>query len=192
MTREIRHLRSGDEMARYAALRAYACNDDRGNEALARFPAMYRRDWCMGVCDDGALAGALAVIPSEQYITSPRNLWFGIMLRIVGVERAVAARPALPQSHGRHNIIELVDAAAPWNAGRWRISAKAGCMSAERTSVEPEIVTDACGRAAMYNGYLAPADAARCGAVEVPIRDAVARLSGLFSVSAPPCCADEF
>lgn len=407
VTREIRHLRSDDEMAQYAALRAYAFNDDRSDEALARFPAMYQRDWCMGVFEDGALAAALAVIPFEQYInggrvplggvatvasapehrrrgnvgtllraalqsmrergqalsalytphyslyrrygweiassiattsfppkqmrvrgpegggriervgpdawprlhrvyterhrngngamvrdehrwrhdvlanngvgerdaaiwvdedgsdtgyvvyaarhrptgprwgettlrvydwaaldaaayagllryllahdlvdaitmqsspheplwqmfeeprfiTTPRNLWFGIMLRIVDVERAVAARPALPQSDGCHAVIELADDAAPWNAGRWHISARSGCMSAERTSDEPELAMDARALAAMYNGHLAPADAARCGVVDVRVPDAVPRLSGLLSVSAPPYCADEF
>jgi predicted acetyltransferase len=407
VTREIRHLRSSEEMAEYAALRAYAFNDDRSDEALARFPAMYERDWCMGVFEDGALTAALTIIPFEQYInggrvplggvatvasaperrrsgnagallraalqvmrergqalsglytphyslyrrygweiassvattsfppklmrvrgphggghiervrpdawprlhriyterhaqgngalvrderrwrrdvladngvgerdaaiwvgddgsdggyvvyaarhhpsgsprgettlrvydwaaldaaayagllryllahdladritmpaspqeplwqmfeeprfiTTPRHLWFGIMLRIVDVERAIAARPALPQADGSHAVIELADDAAPWNAGRWRIAASAGRMCASRTTDEPELTTDARALAAMYNGYLAPADAARCGALGVRVPDALARLSSLFAVSAPPYCADEF
>lgn len=72
VTREIRPLRSGEEMAQYAALRAYAFNDDRSEEALARFPAMYRREWCMGVFEDGTLVAALTIIPFEQYINGGR------------------------------------------------------------------------------------------------------------------------
>lgn len=407
VTREIRPLRSGDEMAQYAALRAYAFNDDRSEEALARFPAMYRREWCMGVFEDGTLVAALTIIPFEQYINggrvplggvatvasaperrrsgnagallraaletmrergqalsalytphyslyrrygweiassiastsfppnlmrvrgpeggghvqrvgpdawprldrvyteryrqangamvrdehrwryhilsrdgtgardaaiwvdddgrdtgyvvyatryrqtgqprgetvlrvhdwaaldaaayagllryllahdlvdtvtmrsspdeplplmfdeprhiaSPRHLWFGMMLRIVDVERAIAARPSLPQASGLGTVLGLTDDAAPWNAGRWRVSADGACMRAERTTDEPELLMDARALAAVYNGFLAPADAVRCGMIDALTPAAVARLTSLFAVSAPPYCADDF
>src|SRR5438045_5523054 len=77
----------------------------------------------------------------EPYHVEPRA-WDGYMLRLVDVAAAIEARPALPQASGKGVTIALSDAAAPWNAGTWRIESSEGRMSAERTNTAPELEMD--------------------------------------------------
>lgn len=70
------------------------------------------------------------------------EFWDGFMLRVVDVEKAVAARP--PSAKGGDApqdafTVHIADAAAPWNQGAWRIGCSGGRLSAfvEAREIDP-------------------------------------------------------
>jgi predicted acetyltransferase len=127
----------------------------------------------------------------EPYHVEPRA-WDGIMLRLVDVQTAIEARPALPQASGNGVTIALSDAAAPWNAGSWHIESSEGRMSAERTNAAPELEMDVRALASLYNGFVKPIDAVRVGQVRVLTDHALPAATDLFSVAYAPFCPDDF
>jgi predicted acetyltransferase len=114
------------------------------------------------------------------------------MYRIVDLPRAIEARPALAAASGHGVTVGISDAAAPWNAGSWRIECREGRMTAERTPEAPEAELDIAALAALYNGYLRPAEAERAGAVRALAPHAIDELADLFSVAFAPYCPDDF
>jgi predicted acetyltransferase len=126
------------------------------------------------------------------HIAEPPGAWFGTMLRLIDVQRAVEARPALPQASGKSVTIALIDETAPWNAGTWRIESHEGRMSAERTDRAPELEMDVRALAPIYNGFTRPAEAVRVGAVRATSDRAVAAATDLFGTSFAPYCPDDF
>jgi predicted acetyltransferase len=127
----------------------------------------------------------------EPYHVEPRA-WDGYMLRLVDVERAIEARPALPHVSGMGVTIALTDSAAPWNAGTWRIESSEGRMSAERTNTSPELEMDVRALASIYNGFVKPVDAVRVGQVRALSDPALRAATDLFSVAYSPFCPDDF
>lgn len=126
------------------------------------------------------------------YIASPPGAWIGPMLRLVDLQRAVEARPAVPQAAGKSLTIGLTDVHAPWNAGTWQIECRDGRLAAEATKVKPQIEMDICALAPIYNGFTKPIDAARLGTVRVHDANALAALTDIFSASFTPYCPDDF
>ncbi len=133
-----------------------------------------------------------AAFVEPTYFTQPTGAWFGIMLRLVDVQRAIEARPALPQASGKGVAIALTDEKAPWNAGTWRIEAREGRMSAERTTSAPGLEMDVRALAPIYNGFLKPADAVRVGVARTASEDAIANATDIFAVSHATYTPDDF
>jgi predicted acetyltransferase len=133
-----------------------------------------------------------AAFEEPTHFEEPHRAWPGIMLRLVDLERAVAARPALPQASGKAVLIELTDKSAPWNEGTWRIEAAEGAMRAERTDAAPELEMDVRALAAIYNGFTKPADAVRVGQARALSQGAVAAATDIFAVSHAPYTPDDF
>lgn len=118
--------------------------------------------------------------------------WWGILLRIVDVQAALEARPALPSGSGRALTIALTDDTAPWNAGGWRVECSEGRISAERTDAAPQLSMDTRVLAPIYNGFVTPRDAALAGGVRVHDDRALDDAAAIFAVNAAPYCRDEF
>ncbi len=127
-----------------------------------------------------------------MHIAEPPGAWFGMMLRLVDVQQALEARPALPQASGRGVTIAVSDDAAPWNAGTWRVECSEGRISAEPTEAAPEIEMDVRALAPLYNGFTKPADAVRVGQVRAHSRAAVEAATDIFATSFAPFCPDDF
>jgi len=138
---------------------------------------------------DEPLAGAFV---EPTHMSEPAGAWPGIMLRLVDVQRALEARPALPQASGRGVTVALRDDKAPWNAGTWRIESSEGRISAERTAGAPQLEMDACALASIYNGFTKPADAVRVGAVVARNDEAIGAAADIFAVAFAPYCPDDF
>ncbi|HYM14381.1 MAG TPA: GNAT family N-acetyltransferase [Dehalococcoidia bacterium] len=142
------------------------------------------------------LCGADEPLPEAfdepAHITEPPGAWFGMCLRLVDVQRALEARPALAQASGRSLTVGLTDDTAPWNAGTWRIECRDGRMTAERTQALAELEMDARALAPIYNGFTKVADAARVGSVRSSSDAAIAAATDIFSTTYAPYCPDDF
>jgi len=134
--------------------------------------------------------------PLLSVLTDPWRVrmeaWPALMLRLVDVPRALEARPCLEQAQGRRLVLAVHDRTAPWNEGVWRLEAGDGRLFVQAASEQPDLTLDVRTLAALYNGYLAPAEAARAGLLEVGRRSALAEAAAIFSVSYAPFCIDEF
>jgi predicted acetyltransferase len=126
------------------------------------------------------------------HIAEPPGAWLGMCLRLVDVQRALEARPALPQASGRSVTIALTDEKAPWNAGTWHIESREGRITAKRTSGSAELAMDARALAPIYNGFTKPADSVRVGSVRTASAEAVAAATDIFATTYAPYCPDDF
>jgi predicted acetyltransferase len=118
--------------------------------------------------------------------------WPGLMLRMVDVPRALGERPCLEQAQGRRLVLAVRDGSAPWNEGVWRLEVDDGRLFVQASSEQPDLSLDARTLAGLYNGHLAPAEAARVGVLEVGRPSALDEAAAIFSVSCAPYCIDEF
>jgi len=116
----------------------------------------------------------------------------GMFLRVVDVAGAFASRPCLAEVSGQHLTFELIDAAAPWNAGVWRLEAEGGHTLAEKCRKAPGLSLDVSALAALFNGFLSPSEAARGGLIEVHSQAALTAADRIFAVRCPPFTADYF
>ena len=139
--------------------------------------------------DDDRLPDA---IDEPAHISEPAGAWFGPMLRLVDVQRAIEARPALAHASGIDVVIALTDETAPWNADTWRIAAHDGRMSAERTTAAPGLEMDVSALAPIFNGFTRPAEAVRAGSASASSEEALEAATRLFSTSFSPYCPDDF
>lgn len=114
------------------------------------------------------------------------------MLRVVDMERAVAARPAGPGAPEGTFTVHVVDAAAPWNQGTWRIESGGGALRAARTREGACISTDAATFAALYNGFMPASVAVRCGLAEASDEGAVALADRVLAAAYVPYSPDHF
>ncbi|MHB8375701.1 MAG: GNAT family N-acetyltransferase [Dehalococcoidia bacterium] len=133
-----------------------------------------------------------AAFEEPVHFAEPNGAWNGIMLRLVDVQGAIEARPALPHASGQGVTVALTDDAAPWNAGTWRIEAGEGRISAERTDAEPELEMDVRALAPIYNGFTKPADAVRVGQVRARSEEAIAAATDIFATAYAPFTPDDF
>lgn len=161
----------------YAAVLAYVTSHDLSTRIV------------MTASEDDALLDA---IEEPAHLQEPLSSWIGPMLRIVDVERAIAARPAAAHASGAGVTVELTDDTAPWNAGRWRIEAQDGHMCATRSASAAEVGLDARALAPIYNGFMRPAEAVRVGAMSASSAYAIEAATALFSTPFAPFCPDDF
>ncbi len=133
-----------------------------------------------------------AAFDEPVHIAEPPGAWFGLCLRLVDVQKALEARPALPQASGRSLTLGLTDEKAPWNAGTWRIESRDGRINAERTDGPAEMEMDARALAPIYNGFTKPADAVRIGTARAVSTEAVAAATDIFATTYAPYCPDDF
>lgn len=133
-----------------------------------------------------------AAFEEPTHFFEPNSAWRGIMLRLVDVQRAIEARPAVPQASGKGVTVALTDESAPWNAGTWRIEACEGCMSAERTDASPGLEMDVRALAPIYNGFTKPADAVRVGQARAKDEQAIIDATDVFATSFAPFTPDDF
>lgn len=114
------------------------------------------------------------------------------MLRVADLEAAVAARPAGPGAPEGSFTVHIVDAAAPWNQGTWLIENQSGRLRAQRTDEPACLATDIAAFAAMYDGFLKPTEAVRCGLAEASDPAAAALADGILATAYRPFSNDFF
>lgn len=132
------------------------------------------------------------MLEEPVHVKEPPSAWFGPMLRLVDVQAAIQARPALPQASGNAVTIGLTDETAPWNAGTWHIECAEGRMSAERTTSSPQLEMDVRALAPIYNGHTKPVDAVRVGTLRARDVAAVETATKIFATAFTPYCPDDF
>ncbi len=132
---------------------------------------------------------AFAVEDSERV---HREYHDTFMLRVVDVEKAVAARPAASGAPDGAFTVHIADAAAPWNQGTWRIECSGGALRAVRTDEPANMSTDAATFAALYNGFMRATEAARCGLAEVSDPAAAALADRVLAADYAPYSSDFF
>jgi predicted acetyltransferase len=110
-----------------------------------------------------------------------REYWDDFMLRVVDVEKAVAARPAGSGAPEGAFTVAISDASAPWNSATWRIESSGGRLIATKVSGAADITTDAATFAAIYDGFLRTTDAARTGLAEAGSAEAAALADRVFA-----------
>jgi GNAT superfamily N-acetyltransferase len=105
--------------------------------------------------------------PLLSWVQGPRALsevhpYDSLWVRLVDLPEALAARGY--EADGDF-VVEAEDAAAPWNAGRWRIRVKDGAAEATRTDDEAELTLPVSALGAAYLGGTNLAELARAGVV---------------------------
>jgi GNAT superfamily N-acetyltransferase len=105
--------------------------------------------------------------PLLSWVQGPRALgdvhpYDSLWVRLVDLPQALAARGY--EADG-DVVVEVDDAAAPWNAGRWRIRVKDGTGEATRTDDEAELSLPVSALGAAYLGGTNLAELARAGVV---------------------------
>lgn len=175
-------------VARDGELRAYALcepaeEETNLGELVALDPAAAR-----------ALLAALAPhgravtwkAPADDRLSLLPGRWYGrvrrqphTMMRITDLPRAVAALAAAGDGQV---TLELTDALAPWNAGRWRLSARGGAGQAVSAGEVPQFQCDIGVLCRVLTGALTAADALAWGLAQGE-RQAADTLDRLY----PPC-----
>jgi predicted acetyltransferase len=121
--------------------------------------------------------------PLRHLLADPRALetrvWDGLWLRLVDVERALAARA---YAAGGSVRLAVEDAFCPWNAGTYEV----GGEGIRRVAAEPDLVLGAEALAACYLGGSRFATLARAGRVEERRPGAAALADGLFAAPRAP------
>jgi len=121
-----------------------------------------------------------------------REHHYGFMLRIVDLEKAVAARPPAAEAPEGAFTVHVADPSATWNQGVWRIECCGGRLSAARADGAADLSTDAAAFAAMYSGFLRPSEAARSGLAEVSDPKAAALADRILAADYPPYPSEFF
>jgi predicted acetyltransferase len=114
------------------------------------------------------------------------------MLRVVDIEKAVAARPAGPGAPDGMFSVAVTDAAAPWNQGTWRVESSGGKLSARKTDGHAELAMEAATFAAVYDGFMRASDAVRSGLAEASDHKAALLADRIFAAEYPPNGSDFF
>jgi predicted acetyltransferase len=131
--------------------------------------------------------------PLFLLVTEPRRLRprvaDGLWLRIVDVERALAARSY--SAEGAVSL-ELADSFLPANAGVWQLEVAGDEASVSRADVEPELRLDIADLGSTYLGGFTFAQLARAGRVEELAGGAVDRADDLFRTRVAPWCPEIF
>jgi GNAT superfamily N-acetyltransferase len=113
-----------------------------------------------GVGADDSLLHWLGGPRGASDVTAYDSLW----VRLVDLPEALTARGyAAPCDL----VLDVADASAPWNAGRWRLRVDAdGDAVAERTEADPDLALPVEALGAAYLGGVSPLGLARAGLVD--------------------------
>ena len=114
-----------------------------------------------------------------------------LMLRVVDVEKAVAARPAGPGAPDGAFAVTLTDASCPWNQGTWRIENQGGRLSAKRADGAGNLAMEAATFGGVYDGFMRTSDALRSGLAEGD-REAALLADRVLAPVYPPNGSDFF
>jgi predicted acetyltransferase len=117
---------------------------------------------------------------------------YDVLLRVCDVESALRLRPSVACEQSVAFTLEVRDASAPWNEGRYRIEVRDGETTVERTKEESDLALSAATLAPLFNGYLSPRAAALAGLLEVRNADALDATERFFATLHRPFCADGF
>jgi predicted acetyltransferase len=140
----------------------------------------------------GSVEDPLAYAVDDSYQVK-REYVDDLMLRVVDVERAVAARPAAPGAPEGAFGLALSDAAAPWNQGTWRIESSGGKLSARKADgASADLSMEAATFAAVYDGFMKATDAVRSGLAEASDHNAALLADRVFASEYPPKGSDFF
>ncbi len=115
----------------------------------------------------------------------------GAMIRIVDVERALSMRPYCGDGQASFTM-SIVDGAAPWNEGAWRVEAIEGRIRAERTDSEPDVELTVNTLAPLFTGHLRSDVGAGVGLLKVRRPEALEEMAEAFAVTYPPYCNDYY
>ncbi len=132
----------------------------------------------------------LVAIDDPQRVKSEH--FYGFMLRVVDVEKAVAVRPPPAGAPEGAFTVHIADASAPWNQGAWRIECAGARLSARRSDAGADISCGADVFAAMYNGFLRPSEAVRSGLAEAPDAKALGLADAILAADHAPFPSDMF
>jgi GNAT superfamily N-acetyltransferase len=129
--------------------------------------ALLRRVVDLDLAGSIKVDGISGADPLLSWVQGPRALgdvhpYDSLWVRLVDLPQAVAARGY--EADG-DVVVEVDDAAAPWNAGRWRIRVKDGTGEATRTDDEAELSLPVSALGAAYLGGTNLAELARAGVV---------------------------
>lgn len=97
------------------------------------------------------------------------NIW----LRFVDLQ---AALPAREYADDCDLVVEVIDASAPWQAGRWRLRVRGGSMSVDRTDDAPDLVWPVQELSSTYLGGINLPARLRAGVISEERPGAVAEL----------------
>ncbi len=115
-----------------------------------------------------------------------------LMLRVVDIESAVAARPPGAGAPEGALSVSITDAAAPWNHGAWRIECSGDRLSAKRIDGPGDLAMEAATFAALYDGYMRASEAVRSGLAEASDHSAALLADRFFVSDYPPNGSDFF
>ncbi len=137
--------------------------------------------------------GLAADDPLFHLVSDPRRLAFtlsdGLFVRVIDVARAVTERTYRGSAAA---TVELVDAACPWNAGRWRFDVGPDGASCTRTTDAADLTLSARELGAAYLGGPTLRTLALAGRVDERRSGAVDALSDAFAGPLAPACFEVF
>lgn len=113
------------------------------------------------------------------------SVWDGLWLRVLDVERALAARAYRP---GRATVEVTADDLFPANMGRYAISDG----TVRRVRAQPDIAVGVDGLASLYLGGITARDLVRAGRAVERRRGGAARLDAVLGVQSQPWCPEIF
>lgn len=116
---------------------------------------------------------------------------YGAMLRIVDLEKALAQRPYVGERPISFTM-RVLDHAAPWNEGTWRVETADGHTSAERTDAAPDVELTANTLAPMFTAFMTPQVAVSVGLLRVHRATAVDEMTEAFRALHPPYSHDTY
>jgi len=160
-------------------------------------PSAYRALWAYLKAIDLASEVKVYNLPPDDpgldLFLEPRQLYptrtDGLLARITDVERAAAQRDYAGE--GRLSF-EIVDAMAPWNAGRWELETDGGETRVRRGERQPELTMPVATLAPLLFGHYSASHAARIGRLSVHDSAALPRWDALLRTERPPFCGTGF
>jgi predicted acetyltransferase len=162
-------------------------------EAIATTNAAMAELWRFLLDVDWQATVHAELIPPDHplflLLANPRRAGYrrydALWVRLVDVGAALAGRAYTGEGSV---VLDVRDAACPWNAGRWRVSAE----GVERVEAEPDLVLDVSALGSAYLGAIS-FDQLRSGLrVEESTPGAVERADALFAWRPLPWCPEIF
>jgi predicted acetyltransferase len=165
----------------------------RAIEALGMTPQATAEIWRFLFDVDWMDRVMAALLPIDHplflLLAEPRRMKFrigdGVWVRIVDVERALAARA---YRAGEPVVLDVADAFCPWNEGRWSV----GEGGASRTDEEADLRLDVSALGSVYLGGFTFTQLARAGRVEEAADGGLERADELFRTDRAPWCPEIF
>ena len=114
----------------------------------------------------------------------------GLWLRLVDLDRALAARP---YSAPVDVVLDVTDPVCPWNAGRWRLRAgEDGTAEVARTDAEPGLALGVSDLASAFLGGTSLTALAAAGRVADLEPGALRAATRAFAAERAPHCPRNF